>query len=70
MLNDEEVKEFQIKNIQVVQTFRIMNNPINFVTNYFRTNTELKEENFKESEDDKELKDMVFKNDNKRKRNN
>jgi hypothetical protein len=62
MLNDEEVKEFQIKNIQVVQTFRIMNNPINFVTNYFRTNTELKEENFKESEDDKELKDMVFKN--------
>jgi len=44
--NNEEIKEFKLKNIQVVQTFRIMNNPINFVSNYFRINNELKEENF------------------------
>ena len=56
MLNDEEIKEFQIKNIQVVQTFRIMNNPINFVTNYFRTNTELKEANY--IEENKEEKNQ------------
>ena len=43
--NNEEIKEFQLKNIQVVQTFRTMNNPINFVTNYFRNNSELKEIN-------------------------
>ena len=45
LLNNEEIKEFKLKNIQVVQTFRIMNNPINFVTNYFRINSELKEKN-------------------------
>ena len=44
--NNEEIKEFKLKNIQVVQTFRIMDNPINFVSNYFRINNELKEENF------------------------
>ena len=44
--NNEEIKEFKLKNIQVVQTFRIMDNPINFVSNYFRLNTELKEGNF------------------------
>ena len=51
--NNEEIKEFQLKNIQVVQTFRIMNNPINFVTNYFRINNELyelQEGNFNDDE--------------------
>lgn len=43
--NNEENKDFQLKNIQVVQTFRIMNDTINFVTNYFQLNTELKERN-------------------------
>ena len=43
--NNEEIKDFQLKNIQVVQTFRIMNDTINFVTNYFQLNTELKERN-------------------------
>jgi hypothetical protein len=46
----EEIKDFQLKNIQVVQTFRIMDNPINFVTNHFRVNNELKETNFIENE--------------------
>ena len=47
---NEEIKEFKLKNIQVVQTFRIMDNSINFVTNYFRTNSELKETKFIEDE--------------------
>ena len=47
---NEEIKEFKLKNIQVVQTFRIMDNSINFVTNYFRTNSELKETKYIEDE--------------------
>jgi hypothetical protein len=50
--NNVEIKEFQLKNIQVVQTFRIMNNPINFVTNYFRKNSELKEYNSIDNENE------------------
>jgi hypothetical protein len=48
--NNEEIKDFKLKNIQVVQTFRIMDNPINFVSNYFRVNNELKEGNFSSNE--------------------
>jgi hypothetical protein len=55
--NNVEIKEFQLKNIQVVQTFRIMNNPINFVTNYFRKNSELKEYNSIDNEN--EIKEIV-----------
>ena len=60
--NNEEIKEFQLKNIQVVQTFRIMNNPINFVTNYFRKNYELQEGNFNDSEDIPMAKNEVINN--------
>ena len=70
----EEIKDFQLKNIQVVQTFRIMDNPINFVTNHFRVNNELelKETNFIENEmenvitDKNEINDNnIFENNNK-----
>ena len=66
IFNDEEIKEFQLKNIQVVQTFRIMNNPINFVTNYFRNNSELKEMNFihSEKEENSEPKNEIITNNN------
>jgi len=50
--NNEEIKDFKLKNIQVVQTFRIMDNPINFISNYFRVNYELKEGNFSSNEID------------------
>ena len=66
IFNDEEIKEFQLKNIQVVQTFRIMNNPINFVTNYFRNNSELKEMSFVSSdkEENPEPKNEIIINNN------
>jgi hypothetical protein len=57
--NNVEIKEFQLKNIQVVQTFRIMNNPINFVTNYFRKNSELKEYNSKDNENEIEVEEKM-----------
>ena len=57
--NNVEIKEFQLKNIQVVQTFRIMNNPINFVTNYFRKNSELKECNSKDNENEVEVEEKI-----------
>ena len=58
--NNVEIKEFQLKNIQVVQTFRIMNNPINFVTNYFRKNSELKEYNSKDNENEIEVEEKML----------
>ena len=62
----EEIKDFQLKNIQVVQTFRIMDNPINFVTNHFRVNNELelKETNFIENEMENVITDKNEINDN------
>ena len=62
--NNEEIKEFKLKNIQVVQTFRIMDNPINFVSNYFRVNSELKEGNFIENKNEINIQEEKSNNNN------
>jgi hypothetical protein len=49
MLKDVIIKDFELKNIQVVQTFRT-NNPIEFKSNYFQKNSELKEGPFIDEE--------------------
>ena len=41
ILQEETIKEFELKNIQLVQTFR-SNNPIEFISNYFRKINEIK----------------------------
>ena len=46
---EKEIKDFQLKNIQLVQTFR-SNNPIIFKPNYFQKNNELKEGPFFDEE--------------------
>ena len=51
MFEEEEIKDFQLKNIQLVQTFR-SNNPINFKTNYFQKVNELKEGPFIDEEEE------------------
>lgn len=50
-LEDENIKDFQLKNIQLVQTFRT-NNPIFFIPNYFQKNNELKEGPFFDEEEE------------------
>ena len=54
-LEDENIKDFQLKNIQLVQTFRT-NNPIFFIPNYFQKNNELKECPFVEEEEEENVK--------------
>ena len=51
MLQNEAIKDFELKNIQVVQTFRT-NNPIDFKSNYFQKNSELKEGPFIDEEEE------------------
>jgi len=48
---EEAIKDFQLKNIQLVQTFR-SNNPIVFKPNYFQKNNELKEGPFFDEEEE------------------
>lgn len=68
--NNEEIKEFKLKNIQVVQTFRIMDNPINFVSNYFRVNNELKEGNFISNDNEINIEEDKSNNNSEQKENN
>lgn len=51
MMEEEEIKDFQLKNIQLVQTFR-SNNPIVFKPNYFQKVNELKEGPFIDEEEE------------------
>ena len=51
MIQDVIIKDFELKNIQVVQTFRT-NNPIEFKSNYFQKNSELKEVPFIDEEEE------------------
>lgn len=51
ILQEETIKEFELKNIQLVQTFR-SNNPIEFISNYFRKINELKEGPFIDEEEE------------------
>ena len=51
MFQDVIIKDFELKNIQVVQTFRT-NNPIEFKSNYFQKNSELKEGPFIDEEEE------------------
>ena len=46
----QKIKDFQLKNIQLVQTFR-SNNPIEFKSNYFQKFSELKEGPFIDEEE-------------------
>ena len=50
-LEEENRKDFQLKNIQLVQTFR-SNNPIIFKPNYFQKKSELKEVPFVDEEEE------------------
>ena len=51
LLEEEEIKDFKLKNIQLVQTFR-SNNPIFFKPNYFQKINELKEGPFIDDEEE------------------
>jgi hypothetical protein len=55
MTEDEEIKHFQLKNIQLAQTFS-SNNPIFFIPNYFQNNTQLQEMPLVEDEEEKLVK--------------
>ena len=50
ILKEEKIKDFKLKNIQLVQTFR-SNNPIEFKSNYFQKFSELKEGPFIDEEE-------------------
>lgn len=54
-LEEEGIKDFQLKHIQLVQTFRT-NNQISIISNYFQKNNELKEGPFIEEEEEDNVK--------------
>lgn len=54
-LEEKEIKDFQLKHIQLVQTFRT-NNQISIVSNYFQKNSELKEGPFIDEEEEDNVK--------------
>ena len=47
----KDIKDFELKHIQLVQTFRT-NNQISIISNYFQKNSELKEGPFIDEEED------------------
>jgi hypothetical protein len=54
-LEEKEIRDFQLKHIQLVQTFRT-NNQISIVSNYFQKNNELKEGPFIDEEEEDNVK--------------
>jgi hypothetical protein len=54
-LEEKEIKDFQLKHIQLVQTFRT-NNQISIISNYFQKNSELKEGPFIDEEEEDNVK--------------